>query len=152
MTSASGVSHANAFLVTDSSITYQKATLRAQVRHALAVQTSAPVVRQVQPSATPATILTASPGDAGPSPVPDTPGGGSSSGGAIAAKVAPSRALVGCVLHLTGDVPPMFVDRARYQAEQVYVIAVAAEAWVVGIDCTASRPTLITLVQLTSAR
>jgi hypothetical protein len=56
------------------------------------------------------------------------------------------------VLHLTGDVPPMFVDRATYQSEQVYVIAVADEAWVVGIGCTASRPTLITSVQFSSAR
>ena len=69
-----------------------------------------------------------------------------------AAQVAPSEALVGCVLHLTGDVAPMFVDRATYQSEQVYVIAVADEAWVVGIGCTASRPTLITSVQFSSAR
>ena len=67
------------------------------------------------------------------------------------AEVAPSRPLVGCVLHLTGDVAPKLVDLATYQSEQVYVIAVADEAWVVGIGGTAARPALITSVELSSA-
>jgi hypothetical protein len=66
-------------------------------------------------------------------------------------KVLPSQALVGCVLHLTGDVAPAFVDLGTYQSEQVYVIAVSNQAWVVGTGCTASRPTLITSVRLSSA-
>jgi hypothetical protein len=53
-------------------------------------------------------------------------------------------------MHLTGDVSPKFVDRATYESEQVYVIAVADEAWVVGIGCTAAHPALITSVQLGS--
>jgi hypothetical protein len=150
---ASGSSHTAAFLVTDSNITYQKATLGMQVRYTLAVRKPAPAVRQGQPSATPATILTPSPPDSGTSPVVTPPGGVSPPRVAIpAAQEPPSEALVGCVLHLTGDVAPMFVDRATYQSEQVYVIAVADEAWVVGIGCTASRPTLITSVQFSSAR
>ncbi|MCW2936038.1 MAG: hypothetical protein JWM19_7000 [Actinomycetia bacterium] len=150
---ASGASHTTAFLVTDSNITYQKATLGTQVRHTLAVQKPAPVVQQVQPSAAPTTILTPSPPDAGASPVLDRPAGGSTSREAsTAGQVPPSRALVGCVLRLTGDMAPMFVDRATYQSEQVYVIAVDDEAWVVGIGCTASRPTLITSVQFSSGR
>ncbi|HEY6787883.1 MAG TPA: hypothetical protein VI365_11285 [Trebonia sp.] len=150
---ASGASHTTAFLVTDSNITYQKATLGTQVRHTLAVQKPAPVIRQVQPSAAPTTIPAPSPPDSGASPVLDPPGTESTRAAAIpAAQVPPSQALVECVLHLTGDVPPTFVDRATYQAEQVYVIAVADEAWVVGIGCTASRPTLITSVQFSSAR
>jgi hypothetical protein len=51
-------------------------------------------------------------------------------------------------MHLTGDVPPEFVDRATYQSEPVYVIVLRDEAWVVGIDCTATRPSLITSVRL----
>jgi hypothetical protein len=52
------------------------------------------------------------------------------------------------VLHLTGDVAPKLVDLATYQSEQVYVIAVADEAWIVGTGCTAARPALITSVEL----
>ena len=59
------------------------------------------------------------------------------------AKVAPPESLIGCVLHLTGNVPPEFVDRATYQARPAYVFADADEAWVVGIDCTAARPALM---------
>jgi hypothetical protein len=47
--------------------------------------------------------------------------------------------------------PPEFVDRGTYQARPAYVFAVANEIWVVGIDCTAARPALITAVQLGSA-
>jgi hypothetical protein len=150
ITPASGESRTTAFLVTDSNITYQKATLRAQVRQAIAVQASAPDGQQPQPSAAVPTALSVSPpGSAGPSPEFESPGGG---GSIAVAGVPPSQALVGCVFHLTGDVPPMFVDLATYQSEQVYVIAVANEAWVVGIGCTAARPTLIASVQLTSVR
>jgi hypothetical protein len=53
-------------------------------------------------------------------------------------------------MHLTRDVQPEFVDRATYQSEPVYVIAVEDEAWVVGIGCTARHPALITSVQLTT--
>jgi hypothetical protein len=53
-------------------------------------------------------------------------------------------------MHLTGDVRPKFVDRAIYQSEPVYVIAVSTEAWVVGIGCTATRPSVITSVRLTA--
>jgi len=133
---ASGASPVTAFLVTDSNITYQKSTLRAQVRHTLAVQGAGPAVQPLARSSTPTTVATASPGGTGVGPGPGSP------------QITPSEALVGCVFHLTGDVAPKFVDRATYQAEQVYVIAVADEAWIVGMGCTAARPTLITSVQL----
>jgi hypothetical protein len=54
-------------------------------------------------------------------------------------------------MHLTGNAPPVLVDRATYQSEPVYVIAVADRAWVVGVDCSAAHPVLITSVQLTAA-
>jgi hypothetical protein len=72
------------------------------------------------------------------------------SGEATTVEVAPSQALVGCVLHLTGDVAPKLVNLATYQSAQVYVIAVADKAWVVGTGCTAARPALITSVELSS--
>jgi hypothetical protein len=43
------------------------------------------------------------------------------------------------------------IDLATCQSEQVYIIAVADEAWVVGIGCTAARPALITSVEPSSA-
>jgi hypothetical protein len=124
---ASGAS-AGKFLVTDSHTSYRKATLRTQVSDTLADEHSAPAVRRAKPAATP-TATTA----------------GSSSAS------SPSQALVGCVMHLTGDVAPEIVDRATYQSEQVYVIAANDEAWVVGIGCTASHPTVITSVKLSAA-
>jgi hypothetical protein len=54
-------------------------------------------------------------------------------------------------MHLIGNVVPSLVDRATYQGKQVYVIAVPSEAWVVGLDCTATHPDLITSVSLTGA-
>lgn len=73
---------------------------------------------------------------------------GPSSAGDRGSHRVPSSQLVACVLHLTGGVPPSFVDRATYQEKPAYVFAVPDEAWVVGIDCTASHPALITSVRL----
>lgn len=140
-----GPPHATAFLVTDTGTKYRKSTLRAQVRDRLAGQAPSSAVAPIQPVITPATsasgALPASDarigaGDQQPAnpPVPTT--------------VAPSPSLIGCVMHLTGNVPPEFVDRATYQARPAYVFADAAEAWVVGIGCTAARPALITAVRL----
>jgi hypothetical protein len=124
----SGTASGAKFLVTDSHTSYRRSTLRTQVRDTLADKDSAPSVRGAQPAATP-TATTAG-----------IPSGSN-----------PSQALVGCVLHLTGDVAPQVVDRATYQSQQVYVIAANNEAWVVGIGCTASHPTVITSVKLSSA-
>lgn len=60
----------------------------------------------------------------------------------------PSASLASCVLHVTGNVRPDFVDSATYQSEPVYVIAVSNRAWVVGRPCPASGPRVITTVQL----
>jgi hypothetical protein len=61
---------------------------------------------------------------------------------------SPSQSLAGCVLRLTGNVPPSLVDRATYQGKPAYVIAVPTRAWVVGLGCTASNPALITSIRL----
>jgi hypothetical protein len=61
---------------------------------------------------------------------------------------APSPSLAGCVLRLTRNVPPSLVDRATYQGKPAYVIAVQAQAWVVGLGCTASNSELITSIPL----
>jgi hypothetical protein len=66
------------------------------------------------------------------------------SAGGPGSPTAPSAALAACVLHLTGNVPPTLVDWATYQGKPAYVIAVADHAWVVGPDCTASHPDVIT--------
>lgn len=61
---------------------------------------------------------------------------------------APSPSLAGCVLRLTGNVPPSLVDRATYEGKPAYVIAVQARAWVVGLGCTASNSEPITSIPL----
>lgn len=137
-------SHGSAFMVTDTNTQYRKSTLPSQVRTRLA---AAGTVPGRQPTATGSALVPATgPGDGIPNPLPapatGTPGGGGTP------EVAPSKSLVACVLHVTGNMPPAFVDRGTYQAKPVYVIAVPDEAWVVGIDCTATRPAVITSVRL----
>ena len=61
---------------------------------------------------------------------------------------APSAALRGCVLHLTGGALPRLVDRATYQGEPSYVIASSTRVWVVGLGCTAAKTELIVSVAL----
>jgi hypothetical protein len=60
----------------------------------------------------------------------------------------PSQPLIGCVEHVTGNVPPKLVDQATYEGKDAYVIAVSDYAWVVGPGCTASNSDLITSVAL----
>jgi hypothetical protein len=146
-----------AFLVSDTGTRYQRSTLRAQVRaqvrDRLAAQPSAPAVEPIQPVITPATSASGNPGTA----APPSPSAGISSGAAqpavtpAPAEAVPPKSLIGCVLHLTRDVSPEFVDRGTYQARPAYVFADADEIWVVGIDCTAARPALITAVRLGNA-
>jgi hypothetical protein len=141
-----------AFLVTDTGTRYRRSTLRAQVRDQLAAQALAPSVEPVQPVLSPATPASGNPGTATPSPdagitatatqPADTP---------APADAFPPASLIGCVLHLTGDVRPEFVDRGTYQAKPAYVFTVADEIWVVGIDCTAARPALMTAMPLGNA-
>jgi RNA polymerase sigma-70 factor (ECF subfamily) len=66
------------------------------------------------------------------------------------AEVTAPESLIGCVLHLTGNVLPEFVNRATYQARPAYVFADANGMWVAGIDCTATRPALITAMRLSN--
>jgi len=109
------------FRVVASGTRYEAATLGAQVRAELS---------RVSGSATPAATA-------------GTRSSASSGGG-----LPPSRPLVGCVAHLTGNVTPSLVDRATYQGESVYVIATKDRAWVVGEGCTASNSELIRSVTL----
>jgi hypothetical protein len=112
---------ASSFLVTASGTRYQRASLSEQVR----------------------TRLTAK-GAAG-SPGASVPAEGASS---TSTGAGPTAALRGCVLHLTGDVPPRLVDRATYQGEPAYVIASSTRVWVVGLGCTAAKTELIVSVAL----
>jgi hypothetical protein len=131
-----------AFLVTRTDTRYQKSTLLTQVREQLTAQLSGPSVEPVPDSASPR-IIARSPASLAP--------GALGAGTSPTVLVAPSSSLVGCVLHLTGNVQPAFVDRATYQSEPAYVIADLSKAWVVGTDCTAARPSVITSVPLTTA-
>lgn len=112
------------FLIIVSGTDYHQATLSAQVRAELARDTAAG----------------GSSGTLSPSSAAGSAGG-----------YAPSAMLTGCVLHLTGNVPPSLVDRATYQGKPAYVIAVADRAWVVGLGCTASDPELVTSIALPAA-
>jgi hypothetical protein len=108
------------FVVTTSGTRYQRATLGVQVRHQMAVQ-AANHSAEGQP--------------AEGQPV--------ASGG-----FAAPPSLAGCVRGLTGNVSPSLVDRATYEGKPAYVIAVPSQAWVVGLDCTAGNPALITTIRL----
>jgi len=131
-------------MVTDTNTQYRKSTLPSQVRNRLAAAGPVPGRQPTDTGSAP--VPATGPGDgipnSPPAPATGTPGGGATP------EVAPSKSLVACVLHVTGNMPPAFVDRGTYQAKPVYVIAVSDEAWVVGIDCTATRPAVITSVLL----
>jgi hypothetical protein len=159
---ASGGARTSAFMVSDTGTSYRQSTLRRQVRDRLEQQVGGDV-QPTQPGTQPIAGLTAPPPTALPNLAPATASGsgvGITSGGSTAGAQGsvtpatgstPSRSLVGCVMHLTGDIRPELVDRATYQSEPVYVIVVPGEAWVVGIDCTAAQPALITSVTLGTA-
>jgi hypothetical protein len=107
-----------AFSVTVSGTKYERATLAGQAR------------------ARSASSASASSGSAG----------SASAGAAVGA--APSAALRGCVLHLTGGALPRLVDRATYQGEAAYVVVSSTRVWVVGLGCTAAKTELIVSVAL----
>jgi hypothetical protein len=143
-----GAARTTAFLVTDTGTKYRRSTLRAQVRVRMARQVPPRAVEPVQPVPTP------DPPAAGGAPAPQASVGAGNpqlASPPASIEVAPPKSLIGCVLHLTGNVPPEFVDRGTYQARPAYVFADAVEAWVVGIDCTAARPALIAAVRLGNA-
>lgn len=77
-----------------------------------------------------------------------TPGSGESGG----SRALPSRSLVACVMHVTGDRTPKLVEEARYQSQPAYVIAVPDHAWVVARGCTPAHPEMLTSVALASGR
>lgn len=120
------------FVVTASGTKYQAATLAAQVRARLA---------------TPSTGVDGSASSNVPGPSKTASALSSAS---AAGTRAPTSALRGCVLHLTGGQPPRLVDRATYRGTPVYVIASSSHVWVVGLGCTATNEELITSVALGS--
>ena len=125
------------FLVTVNTTPYQKSTLRAQVRSQLARQALAPVIGGTAGSESNGT----------PGNQQGTGGGGRQPNTGL----VPDVRLVGCVMYLTGGTPPALVQKATYQAEPVYVIAVQDHAWVVHLGCTAAKPALITSIALVPA-
>ena len=136
--------HGTAFMVMDTNTQYSKSTLPTQVRNKLAAEGAAPGRQPTNAESAP--VPATGSGGGVPSSQPATAAG--TPGGGATPEAAPSKSLVACVLHVTGDVPPKFVDRGTYQAKPVYVIAVSDEAWVVGIGCTATRPAVITSVRI----
>jgi hypothetical protein len=114
------------FAITESGTKYQSATLAAQVRARLAVSGSP--VQVPGPMATKAPVTN-----------------GSNSEGASSLS---TEGLRGCVSHLTGGAVPRLVDRATYQGEAAYVIAISSRVWVVGLGCTAANPQLIATAPL----
>jgi hypothetical protein len=125
------------FTVTETTVDYGKATLRAQVSQQLAAQGAAP--RDVSPSGTAGAASQAGPNQS-------APGQGSGT-----ASEVPPPSLVGCVMRVTDDARPELVELARYQARPAYVIALQTRAWVVPTTCTAADPAVLTSVPLTSA-
>jgi hypothetical protein len=109
------------FAVTASGMRYEPATLAAQVRAELTAKSA---------------------GRTSPSPASAGMGSPNTSG------AAPSASLSACVLNLTGHMRPSLVDRATYAGKPAYVIAVPDHVWVVGRDCTAVDPHLITSIRL----
>jgi hypothetical protein len=70
---------------------------------------------------------------------------------ASASGSAPSSSIFGCVMHFTDNDVPTIVDRAEYDSEPAYVIALPTQAWVVGLACTANDPDLLASVAMSPA-
>ena len=139
-----GPNRPGTFVVTASGLNYLPGTLGSQVRLEMTAQYSSSSGQQsMAPSPTPASSH-------GTFAAPGAPG--ASATALPTGLAAPSSALSGCVLRVTGGVPPSLVDKATYQGQPAYVIAVPSRAWVVARDCTASHPAIITSVALTAAR
>ena len=127
------------FVVTASGLNYLPSTLGSQVRLVMAAQYSSSSGQQ---SMAPSASGSASQHSFAAGSVTTIP----------SAFGAPNSALNGCVLRVTGGVQPSLVDKATYQGQPAYVIAVPARAWVVERGCTASHPAIITTVALTATR
>jgi hypothetical protein len=133
------IAPSSAFTVTESGTRYQASTLRAQVRGELKSLTfnttggSSTALPSAIPSASPTALHSTA---------------ASSTGNGAA---APKQALIGCVLEVTGGRRPALVDKAFYQGNPAYVIAVPGKVWVVGRGCTGSDTELITSVSLSAA-
>jgi hypothetical protein len=133
------------FVVTASGLNYLPSTLGSQVRLEMATRYSSSSGQQsMAPSASGAASHNTFAGASGSV--------GSSATTLPSGLAAPSSALSGCVLRVTGGVQPSLVDKATYQGRPAYVIAVPARVWVVERGCTASHPAIITTVALSATR
>jgi hypothetical protein len=68
-------------------------------------------------------------------------------GAALSTTVAPGN-LAGCVRRVSGGAHVVFVDLARYQGQQAFVIASAGRAWVAGTGCSTARSDLLAAVAI----
>lgn len=125
------------FFVIASGTAYEASSLRDQVSTVINTVNSVKSAPSAAPTALPVPSASQSP-QTGTQYAASSGTGGS----------APSAALVGCALHLTGNVTPSLVDKATYQGKPAYVIAVAHHIWVVGLGCTSSNPDVIASVPL----
>jgi hypothetical protein len=130
--SASGRAPSGSFLVYSTGIAYHRATLATQVQGQL--------------------MTFGGEGTSGTSGNGTTPVPSSSASASAAASSAPgaqpSSRLAGCVSAVTDGVTPSLVDKASYDGTPAYIIATPAEAWVVGLGCTADDTDLIARVAL----
>jgi hypothetical protein len=149
------------FFVAAGGTSYKSDTLQQQVRRAFAALhtyssgTGAPMpsatgsstaIPSAQASSAPAATSAAPTSVVGSSLDASAAGKTASSGSQV---FAPTPALIGCVLKVTGNVSPLLVEYATYQGKPAYVIFTADRAWIVGVGCTASNPKIRATVSLT---
>jgi hypothetical protein len=139
-------------VVIQSGMTYRGTTLTGQVRSAIHTLRGDRLIPG--PAAVPSASASSSSASASSTAAPASSAASSAASAESSAASAPSESaanvLRGCVLNLTGGAAPRLVDRASYQGTPAYVIATASHVWVVGLDCTAARPDLITSASLPS--
>ena len=125
------------FLVTETGTRYQSSTLASQVQAKIIVYgaLSTPGAGR--------TAVSPPPRAAASAPASTAP---ASSAGTSARQASPQ--LEGCVWQLTGGVTPSLVDKASYNGQPAYIVAVPTQVWVVGLGCTAAHTDVITRVPL----
>jgi hypothetical protein len=125
------------FLFTETGTRYQSSTLASQVQAKIivygALSTPGAGHTAVSP---PPSAATSAPASTAPA----------SSAGPSAQKASPQ--LEGCVWQLTGGVTPSLVDKASYDGQPAYIVAVPTQVWVVGLACTAAHTDVIARVPL----
>jgi hypothetical protein len=131
--SASAAAGSSGFLVYSTGTAYHRSTLASQVQGQL----------MSFGAETPAGGTSGT----GTAPVP-ADSASASAAASSASGSEPSSQLTGCVSTVTDGVTPTLVDKASYDGTPAYIIATPAEAWVVGLGCTADDTDLIARVAL----